>query len=518
MSPFDGAGLCERLQKSLAEHARGPVEVIETHISWVLLTDRWALKLKKPVKFDFLDFSTLARRRQACEEEVRLNRRLAHDVYVGVVAVAIDDEGNVHLEETPIGEAVDWLVKMHRLPADRGFDRLIEANAVTGDQITKIARLLSAFYANSSPINLDVDAYRDRLVSLIQHNRESLLDANLDHVTPAIKRIHSAQLGFLQLSPEIFAARARSRIVDGHGDLRPEHIYLAPDPVVIDCIEFNAEMRQIDVADELAFLEMECDIAGAPEIGERIGRECLAAIPDSPPPDLIAFYKSYRACVRAKVLALRAGQVGREEAAPALRNAERYLSLANNFAAHLGPPVLVVVRGLMGTGKSTIAESVAKTLGAEHLQTDVIRRDLFGASEMAADYGEGNYTPNRRGLVYDEMFVRAERSLSAGVSVILDGTFLTEGNRKRAATIAAEHDAAFLIANCCCPDDVVLRRIAARQSRGDSASEARGELLEQQRADEEPIHVNQPQCDVDTRQEPAKLRESILRRLRELRQ
>lgn len=514
---FAGAmPLDERLRAQLQLRQPRAVKVVETHISWVFLTDKWALKLKKPVKFDFLDFSTLELRRGACEEEVRLNRRLAGDVYVGVRALELDEEGKLYLTETPDIEVVDWVVKMHRLPAERSLDRLIEADVVTDEQIAQIANHLTEFYRQLAPVAISADAYCNRMALLIVDNREALLNSTTEVARTRIKRIHASQLTFMRLSTRLFESRAQSHIVDGHGDLRPEHIYVTADPVVIDCIEFNSEIRQLDVADELAFLEMECEFLGAPAVGRQIAESVLGAIDANPPEQLLSFYKSFRACVRAKVSVLRAKQAGSEQASHALDEAQRYLALAEQYAACIGSPLLLIVRGLMGTGKSTIAKKLAVALGADLLQTDWIRRQLFNSPGTNAEYGEGIYAEDGRRKVYDEMFSRTESALCDGGSVILDGTFLTAELRQRAASIAANHQAGFLIVNCHCPDDVVRQRIADRQAAGESASEARPELLELQRADEQQVSSELPQCDIDTSRDQEQLQAVVLQRLRAL--
>lgn len=507
--------LCEGLRDTLARRENGPVEVIETHISWVFLTQRWALKLKKPVALDFLDFSTARRRKEACEDEVRLNRRLAGGVYVGVLAVERDERAGLRIEEHPTGSAIDWLVKMHRLPADRNLDQLIKTRGLTEEHIEAMAAKLADFYAGLAPMELAGDAYRSRLESLARDNRRVLTTLHDASLKRHIWRIHGAQLQLLQLSNSMFDRRAASCLVDGHGDLRPEHVYFTPEPVVIDCIEFNSEMRQVDVADELSFFEMECKYLGAEWVGQKVAQRCLAALEDDPPPELIRFYKSYRACVRAKVASIRSEQGAGQKADVALQEARRYLSLADHYASGLGKPLLLVVRGLMGTGKSTLAELLSESLGAELVQTDVLRRTVFQTNNRTVDYGEGIYHARNRDRVYEEMFSRTDAALHEGVSVVLDGTFLTCRLRERAASLAAKHRVRFLIVNCHCRDAVVRRRITRRLAHGESASDARPELLDKQRNEEEPVRSDQPQCAVDTTNDPQRLLQTVLRHLRE---
>ena len=315
--------------EAYAERPAG-VTLVETHISWVFLTDRYAYKLKKPVHFEFLDFSTLAARRVACEQEVRLNRRLAPDVYLGLAAVERDSGGNFTLVEpepaarssdsgavASNGEPVsDWLVKMRRLPVNRTLAELVRAGQLGCADTERLIACLTDFYRRAAPLPLEPQPYRAALERHVRANRAELL--NCENVEPeqttcglspsAVRRIHAAQLQLLMLRPELFDVRVRAgRIVDGHGDLRPEHIYLLPEPAIIDCLEFSDELRHADVADELSFLAEECDFIGAGELGRRLAGQVLARLGDQPPAELLAFYRSYRACVRAKVAALRLG-------------------------------------------------------------------------------------------------------------------------------------------------------------------------------------------------------------------
>ncbi len=436
------------------------VECVETHISWVFLTDRHAYKLKKPVRFDFLDFSTPQRRRQACDEEVRLNRRLARHVYLGVVPIV---RHNRHLALAGSGVAVDWLVKMRRLPQQRSLDRLIESRQLVREQVDQIAELLSQFYTQLPPLMMRTGDYQQRLERYVQENRAALLKSESDLDREVVHRTHEAQLLLLQLARDAFDHRVLDgRIVEGHGDLRPEHIYFAPHPTIIDCIEFNAEFRQLDVMDELCFLAMECDRLGATNVGQAIIARYRADADDRCPERLTAYYKSYRACVRAKVAALRAVQLADAPRAAAIASAAEYLRLADEYRKQIGLPVLLVVRGLSGTGKTTLATRLAETLGIERFETDAIRRELFGKSDSPAGYGEANYEPERRARVYDELLRRAGALIETGRSVIVDGTFLTTASRATAPALAGGGRAIPLVVQCHSTEEVARERIEAR--------------------------------------------------------
>jgi aminoglycoside phosphotransferase family enzyme len=216
------------------------VVLIETHISWVFLTDHFAYKLKKPVRFGFLDFSTDELRRQACENEVKLNRRLAPGVYLGVIPVVKTARDGIAIGRE--GTPVDWVVQMRRLPVDASLDVLMRDGRILAPAIEQLAKTLSAFYENLPPIMVTVDGFRKSIERHVTANREELI-AGTHHLDKTeIQRVHEAQLRILKLAPDLLDDRVRNgRIVEGHGDLRPEHIYFTPSPVIIDCVEFNQE-------------------------------------------------------------------------------------------------------------------------------------------------------------------------------------------------------------------------------------------------------------------------------------
>ncbi len=276
------------------------VEMKETHMSWVFLTGAQAWKMKKPVRYDFLDFSTLEARRRDCEEEVRLNRRLAPDVYYGIAPLTIDSQGDMSLDGA--GEPIDWLVRMRRLPADRMLDRAIADRTVSAADARSVGALLARFYMRSSPVEMTASEYRKRLADEIRGNHREL--ENPDYNLPAdlLEAITRAQLEFLERERELFDRRAQDRkIIEAHGDLRPEHICLEPEPVIIDCLEFNRDFRILDTVSELAFLALECERLGAPEVGDLILETYSDETGDKPPVQLVEFYKSYHACLRAKI-------------------------------------------------------------------------------------------------------------------------------------------------------------------------------------------------------------------------
>ncbi|HTO03740.1 MAG TPA: hypothetical protein VL069_08560 [Opitutus sp.] len=304
------------------------VEAKETHMSWVFLTTTQAFKLKKPVRTKFLDYSTLEARRYTVEEEVRLNRRLAPGVYQGVVPLTVDPNGQLQFDGR--GEVVDWLVKMSRLRSERMLDHAIATRSVTAEDTRRIGEVLASFYRSASAVEMSFADYRAALEAEVQANR-SELSARADDrlLVERVDQIAVAQLGFLVSQREMFDGRvAAGRVVEGHGDLRPEHISVETPPVVIDCLEFSKSLRTLDAASELTFLWLECERLGAPEIGRTIFDTYCRASGDSPPPALIRFYKSWHACVRAKVAVWHLNDHGLNHPEKWISKAADYLRLA----------------------------------------------------------------------------------------------------------------------------------------------------------------------------------------------
>jgi aminoglycoside phosphotransferase family enzyme len=276
------------------------VEVIETHMSWVFLTESLVYKLKKPVQYDFLDFSTLEARQKDCEREVSLNRRLAGQVYLGTVPLTRQGDGDLRLDGE--GRVEDWLVQMRRLPADRMLDAAIHKGTVDGRDVQQVSQVLTDFYRRSVFLPTSPAEYLRRFEEDIQGNLMVLRDSRYALPTAQVERLAAAQRQFLAAQGGLLEQRARERrIIDAHGDLRPQHICLTAPPVIIDCLEFNREFRSLDPVEELAYLAMECDRLGAPRIGDKILQGYLEAANDACPSKLIGFYKVFRACLRAKI-------------------------------------------------------------------------------------------------------------------------------------------------------------------------------------------------------------------------
>ena len=499
INPVGSASVLDLMSvaSSYADQPRN-VELMETHISWIFLTDRYAYKLKKPVRFEFLDYSTPELRHHACLEELRLNRRQAPDVYLAVLPITRDPNGRLAINGH--GEEVDWVVQMRRLPSENALNVQLREGRLTSENAEAIARFLANSYSELIPIRLTAGEYRRALERHIRANGAALLDASFADVAK-VRQAQIAQLRYLSVRADVFDGRvAAGRIVEGHGDLRPEHIYLNGQPIVIDCIEFSEELRNVDIADDLSFLAMECERLGDGDLGNRVMATYQQVGGDRVPATLLAFYRSYRACVRAKVMLLRSEQRSAHRSEQEDELMRQYIDLAARHAAELGPPMLLIVGGLMGSGKSTLSTELAEAFNIALFSTDRIRRSMLGASQTLASYGEGKYQPDMRNRVYDELLRQAGEALKNGESIILDGTFLTGCLRQQAYRLAERHGAVPLFVHCTCPRPVAYTRIQKRAETGQGESEARVELYDLQARDVEPPWADEPYLDVDTTQ------------------
>ncbi len=312
----------------------GRVETLETHMSWVFLTDRHAYKLKKPIRLAFLDFSTVRARERDCYEEIRLNRRLAPRTYLGVVPLTMSADGQLGLGGK--GTIVDWLVKMRRLPSDMMLDRVILAGKADAEVISKVATLLSRFYTNQTPAALSPSGYLGRFEREIDEHRRELTLPDYEMPEEAVSTVIRAQREFLRTNAGLLRQRVLGkRIVEGHGDLRPEHVFVGNPPQVIDCLEFNKAFRIVDSLDELAFLSMECAFLGAPAVGEGLWRAYVEKTGDAAAEALRYFYQSHRACIRAKLSLWHLKDEDVRDPAKWRSRAKAYLDLAGLAARHL---------------------------------------------------------------------------------------------------------------------------------------------------------------------------------------
>lgn len=310
------------------------VEVIETHLSWVFLTERYAYKLKKPIRVRNIDYRTIEARHRNCIREVRLNQRLAPAVYLGVVGLTVDENGVFHLGGS--GHTVDWLIKMRRLPADRTLEQGIVAGTLRQEDIDAIAHRLSRFYLDAPRISVSARRYWESLKTQTAETRRQLQQPVYALHREIVEEIAATLLGFLDQSRDLFTERAQSgHIVEGHGDLRPEHIYLCDEPIIVDCLEFNRQLRILDPASELAFLAMECERLGAPHVSDRLFDVYRNETGDDPPESLIAFHKGMHAYVRARIAISHFDDREVRQPEKWRQRTERYLGLASAYARSL---------------------------------------------------------------------------------------------------------------------------------------------------------------------------------------
>jgi aminoglycoside phosphotransferase family enzyme len=310
------------------------VETVETHFSWVFLTDRHVFKLKKPLRGDSVDFTTVEARRRNAEAEARLNRRLAPDVYLGVVPLILVNGHGLRIGGK--GTPVDWLVKMVRLPAERMLDRRLARNDWHYADIHTLAGFLAKFFATAQPVPIQPMAYLDRFRAECRASRpafRSSASAPLQHAVDCVVRLVEA---FIERHNDLLLKRLEDRrIVEGHGDLRPEHICLGPTPRIIDCLEFRRGLRCLDPVDELAFLAMECERLSAYGIGRVLFRLYCQRTGDCPAPALIAFYKAISALIRARIAILHLQETPVRDPAKWPKRAAEYLEIARRECRHL---------------------------------------------------------------------------------------------------------------------------------------------------------------------------------------
>ena len=412
-APPSGTALAAALARPEA------VEVRETHISWVFLMGDRAYKLKKPVILPFVDYGTPARRREMCEEEVRLNRRLAPDLYLGVRAVLATPDGGAALAPVDAPDAVDYVVEMRRFDEARTLAALVSRGNVSVRELEAVGRRLARFHAAAAaPDGAGATA---ALHAALAENADTLLalapDRDFARRAAALARFTEA---FFAARRGDLEARARSgHVRDGHGDLRAEHILPARGVEIVDCLEFDAALRVADAGCDLAFLTMDLEALGAPEAGRSVLAGYRAAGGDPGEDDLVDFFAGYRALVRAKVALVRGDQSG--DPSRCIADARRLLDLAERLAWRARRPGLIVVAGLSASGKTELASLLATRSGMRHLNSDAVRKQLLGiAPEVRAGAAAYGASVNHR--TYEELGRLGRRELERAAGVIVDAT------------------------------------------------------------------------------------------------
>jgi aminoglycoside phosphotransferase family enzyme/predicted kinase len=477
------AELVQSLQQSEA-YPWGPatVELVETHISWVFLAGDRVIKVKRPVQYGFVDYSTLERRRHSCEEEVRLNRRLTDGVYLGTVPITLGPDGFI---VAGTGRAVEWATLMRRLPADHMLDALIASDQVPANVVDKLAGRLVPFHREVAAACAGAaDGSAAELVGVVTDNLDELRQFAASPLAPLhLALVDEAMRSFVVEQRVLLDHRVGDGWVrDGHGDLRAEHICFESggDVQVFDCVEFNPGIRCADVASDLAFLLMDLERLGAGKVAGALVGSYRAAGVGLPEP-LLRFYRAHRALVRAKIDCL--SMSGGLQPHPGLaREASEYLELASSAALSIRP-FLAAMTGLSGTGKSTVAVSAARATGAQLLSSDIVRKELASISGPAvAEWGEGIYASDWTMRTYDRLLELAASALKDGRPVILDASFLDNEWRRRAASVARDAGVPFLLIETTSDEAVAAARIAARSAAGDSPSDANLAIYRRQRS------------------------------------
>ncbi len=481
------------------------VELRQTHISYVFLAGRHVYKIKKPVRFSFLDFSQLERRRFFCEEEVRLNRRLAPDVYHGVVAIEPRGSGFA-FTETGSPNAIEYAVHMRRLADEVRLDELIRTDDWPAEEfIQKVAVRLAEFHrtAASSP-EITANGSPGAIRAILQDNYSNARRFRGSTVNEVDDdAVQAFALGFLEKNAALFQERQDSGFIrECHGDLRTDHVYATDPLVIVDCIEFSTQFRYCDVASDLAFLVMDLDFNRRSDLARVLSRAYLAATRDPGLEALLPFYSCYRAYVRGKVNCLKSvePEVTEAERRKSIDDAVAHFELAYRYtwSSH---PGLIIVSGLSGTGKSSLAARLADRTGFVHLNSDLVRKSLAGLPPTARVSEEEKailYGAEFSARTYAALGALAGENLDARRGVILDATFQKNAHRVAAERIGRQRGVPVLFINCEAPSEVVRRRIAERTAKGDSPSDADWAVYQAQRAAFEAYETSLPHLTIDT--------------------
>ncbi len=473
-------------------HPVSGVRVLETHISWVLLTGEYAYKIKKPVYLGFLDFSTLGLRRHYCEEELRLNRRLAPELYRELVEIRGAPQAPRVGGDGPV---LEYAVRMREFPQESLASRALARGAFDAPEVDALATVIAEFHAHA-PLARAHESFGtpEAVLSAALQNFEQMLPlataAPDDRALRALRQWTEREFASRRGA---FATRKHLGFVrECHGDLHLGNIVMLDGrPVPFDCIEFNDNLRWIDVMNEAAFLAMDLEDRGRGDLRWRFLNRYLEATGDYAGLDVLPFYLVYRALVRAKVHLMRSRQPGlrRTEKARLARAFQDYLRLAGRLAAP-ERVALILAHGLSGCGKTTLTQPLIEALGAVRLRSDLERKRLHGVAPLASSGSGlqgGIYTAEATAATYRRLGELARDALRAGFSVVVDAAFLRRTERDAFRAIAEGLDAPFLILDFHAPQEVLRARVAERLARADDASEADLAVLEHQLAVREPL-------------------------------
>ena len=453
----------------------------ETHISHVFLAGDLVYKIKKAVRFSFLDYSTLQRRLRFLNEELRLNRRLAPSVYLGVMPITLDGS-EWHLGGD--GSPAEYALVMRRLPERRMLPFLLETGQVTRAMIVELAEVLARFHMQAERVRLpDASGYPKALAHRWNNNIRELepwLQTSSDVETVEALKDFGAR--FIDRHHDLLIRRAKQgSIRDVHGDLHCEHVCFAPEGIqIFDCIEFDAEMRQCDLASEMAFLAMDLAVRGGEFAITPLFTRYLELLDDPEMPVLLPFYQSYRAVVRAKVHALRSGRM--------CPQAARYLCFAGRFSWSLMKPFVLMISGLTGSGKSSLARELGARLGMPVINSDAVRKAIAGSpGRQIVPLDQGIYSLKMTEKTYAKMIQEAEKRILEGEGAILDATFAQRAHREKIVRLAEKHRVPLVVIHCVASDETTKRRLAEREAEGKDVSDGRWEIYLKQKTAFEPM-------------------------------
>jgi len=468
------------------------VRLLQTHVSFLFITDNFVYKIKKPVDFGFLNFTTIDRRRFYCNEEVRLNRRLCPDTYLGVVALRESSSGATFCGD---GNIIDYAVKMKRLPDERMLDRMLAEGRVTEDDIRKIARAIAGFHL-AAERGGGIAEYGS--VAAIRRNWEENFQQagifiGISIVETDLEIIRKYVSTFISENEAIFAERVNLGFIrDCDGDIHLENICLTDPVCIFDCIEFNDRFRYTDTAADIAFFLMDLDFHGKGPFSAPFLDEYCTVTGDMGVSQLLGFYMIYRSFVRGKVesMKLTDPDIPDGERSNAGEKSARYFRLARGYILRKRlPKTLIITCGLMGSGKSAIASALVFELGMDSVSSDAVRKEMTKTPtgiRRKDGYGTGIYSPSVNDSVYGELLSRSEQALKGGRSIIVDATFRRMEDRARFASLADDNGASFYIVHTVCAEAIAKNRLDARDRVPAGLSDGRWELLQLQKDEFEP--------------------------------
>lgn len=503
-------------------HHPADVELIQTHISYVFIAGDFVYKIKKPLKFDFLDFTSLEKRKFFCEEELILNKRLAPETYLDVVAISRDDHGNITLGKGV--EIIDYAVRMKTLSADRMLKTLLSKGFVNGKTIDAVARKIAAFHHHARTNKKIAEMGR---IENIRHNHEENFIETKKYINDTLplyqyEFIKEYVNKFLVEKKDVLEKRVTDcKVKDCHGDLHLDHICINDEITIFDCIEFNERFRCGDVAEDVAFLTMDIDFNGYPQHAENFVQSYIKYSGDEDISVLLNFYRCYYAYVRGKVTSFRLNQkdFSAQERMEIQETARRYFDLSYTYATRLEKPALILTVGLMGSGKSYQAHHLAQRLGADIISTDMLRKEIFNIKKTERryeDFGSGVYSEKNSIIVYEKVFEQTEQKIKQGKAVIIDASFRKRSERQKAMNIAKNLHVPFYILECICPDKMIKERLEKRASDHDNISDGRWELFQKQKevfdvTNEVPAKYH---LVINTCADPETTRQKIIRKIR----